>query len=217
MANGCATRVFLARHGETAWNREGVFRGTHDVPLNDNGREQARLLGQSLSRHHIDAAYSSPQSRAVETAKTALAGTAVQVATDDRLRDFCYGDWQTLAEAEVKRRWPTEYRAWSTDPQSLRVPGGSTLAEVSEVAFAAMEELTTRHAGGAIALFAHRVVNKLLVLAALGLSLDRFSFIRQDNCSVNEFERTKEGYIVITLNDTSHLQTEGVDLLCADF
>ena len=62
-----------------------------------------------------------------------------------------------------------------------------------------------RHDGQTVALLGHRVVNKLLVLAALGLGVDRFPFVRQDNCCVSEFQRVDNGYVICRLNDTAHL------------
>ena len=66
-------------------------------------------------------------------------------------------------------------------------------------------------------MFAHRVVNKLLVLSALGLGVERFPFIRQDNCCLTELERTPDGYVLRVSNDTSHLRAPGVELLTQDF
>ena len=63
-----STTLLLIRHGETAWNREQIFRGVYDIPLNENGRAQARHLAEALAKREIDAAYSSPLSRAQETA-----------------------------------------------------------------------------------------------------------------------------------------------------
>ena len=63
------TKVMLVRHGETDWNRKEVFRGRIDVELNQNGREQARALAEATRIFQIDAIYSSPLSRSLETAK----------------------------------------------------------------------------------------------------------------------------------------------------
>ena len=52
-----ATRILLIRHGETAWNREKVYRGVHDIPLNDNGRRQAQLVADALKSVSIHAAF----------------------------------------------------------------------------------------------------------------------------------------------------------------
>jgi len=91
------------------------------------------------------------------------------------------------------------------------------LKEIFDNAFSAMEELALKHDGETIAIFSHRVVNKVLLLGALSLGLDRFPFIIQGNCCINEIERVQNGYLIERLNDTSHIRNAGIDLLKADF
>jgi len=212
-----STRLLLIRHGETAWNRGKIFRGAHDVPLNDNGRRQARAVARALGSQRIDAACSSPLSRAAETAAIVLDPHAVEAACCDALTDFNYGEWTGLADDVVARKWPVEHRLWLTAPHTVRAPGGEALAEVAERASAAVAEIAREHDGRTVALFAHRVINKVLALELLGLPLERFPCIRQDNCCLNEFEWTERGCIVVTLNDTSHLRQAGAELLTEDF
>jgi len=212
-----ATDILLIRHGETAWNRGKIFRGVHDIPLNDNGREQARHLAEALRDREIHAAYTSPLSRATETARIVLDPHGIDPVIEERLKDFNYGDWTGLEEGVVATKWPEEHEQWTKEPHGLRVPGGDTLAEVRDKAFGATEVIAARHDGQTVALFAHRVVNKVLVLAALGLGLDRFPYIRQDNCCLNEFQWKDGGYIVIGLNDVNHISRAGTALLQADF
>ena len=66
------TELLIIRHGETDWNREKIFRGTYDVPLNKVGRQQARLAAVALEQEQINVAYTSPLSRATETATIVL-------------------------------------------------------------------------------------------------------------------------------------------------
>ena len=113
------TDVLLIRHGETAWNRGKIFRGTHDVPLNDNGRAQGAALAEALRNRRIDAAFTSGLSRARETAEIVLAGRNVAAVIEDGLCDFDYGDWTGLAEREVARRYPAEYGAWLAAPHTV--------------------------------------------------------------------------------------------------
>lgn len=211
------TTILLIRHGETDWNRRKVFRGTCDVPLNGNGLRQAELLAAALRERSVHAACTSPLARARQTAEKVLNGRGITAVVDERLTDFCYGDWGGLEEAEVARRWPREFELWSTRPHEVRVPGGGTLREVQDRAFEAMEDDAAGREGETVALFAHRVVSKLLVLAALGLGVDRFPFIREDNCCLTELERTAEGYVLVRLNDTSHLRAGSVQVLTEDF
>jgi probable phosphoglycerate mutase len=212
-----STTILLIRHGETAWNREKIFRGVYDIPLNENGRHQAGHLARALAGRRIDVAYSSPLSRAMETAQIALEPHGIEATVHDGLTDFNYGAWTGLKDEVVAQRWPEEHARWLAEPHAAHPPGGDTLQGLFDRAFASLEELAQRHAGQTVALFAHRVVNKVLVLGVLTLGLERFPFIRQDNCCLNEFERTTRGYVVVSLNDTAHIRRAGADLLKADF
>ena len=212
-----STTILLVRHGETAWNRDKVFRGTFDIPLNDNGRQQARLASTSLAQTPIAAAYTSPLSRASETARIVLEPHGLAATEHDGLLDIDYGDWTGKSDADVASTWPCEHAAWSAEPHAVRIPGGNTLQEVYDRAFRAMEEVAERHAGGTVALFSHRVVNKLLILGAVQLGLSRFPFIIQGNCCINTLERTAAGYLIHCLNDTSHIRSAGAALLTVDF
>ena len=212
-----ATTILLIRHGETAWNRGKIFRGVYDIPLNENGCTQASQLAKALASRRIDNAYSSPLSRAKRTAQIVLESHEIEAIVHEGLKDFNYGQWTGLEDEVVARRWPEEHKCWTATPHAIRPPGGETLREVFDRAFDVVEEIAQKHDGQTVAIFAHRVVNKLLVLGMLTLELERFPFIRQDNCCFNEFERTEKGYVVINLNDTSHLRQAGIDLLKADF
>ena len=211
------TTILLVRHGETAWNRAEIFRGVYDIPLNDNGRLQAGHLARSLASRPIDVAYSSPLSRARETACIVLEPHGIAATLHDGLTDFNYGAWTGLEERAVATQWPAEHARWLAEPHRARPPDGDTLQEVFDRAFGALEGIASEHDGCTVALFAHRVVNKLLVLGMLTLGLERFPFIRQDNCCLNEFQSTARGYVVVTLNDTAHIRRAGADLLKADF
>jgi probable phosphoglycerate mutase len=95
--------LLLVRHGETEWSMSGRHTGSTDVPLTDNGREQARLLGPLIARHHIAAAFVSPMRRARETAR--LAGvTGARV--DDDLREWDYGGYEGVTTLEIHRERP---------------------------------------------------------------------------------------------------------------
>jgi len=212
-----ATRILLIRHGETAWNRAKVFRGRHDIPLNENGRRQAGSVAEALKAVPIHAAYTSPLSRSVETAETVLASRGITLRPHEGLIDFDYGEWTGKSEVEVANGWPQEYAAWVERPRTARVPGGETLRAAFERAFGAIEEIARQHDGQTVALFAHRVVNKLLVLGTLGLGLERFPFILQGNCCINEFVRTANGYVIERINDTAHIRLAGNEAVTFDF
>ncbi|MFD9463990.1 histidine phosphatase family protein [Streptomyces sp. NPDC060027] len=95
--------LLLVRHGETAWSMSGRHTGSTDVPLTDNGREQARRLGPLIARHHIAAAFVSPMRRARETAELAGVGGA---RVDADLSEWDYGGYEGITTVEIHRERP---------------------------------------------------------------------------------------------------------------
>jgi broad specificity phosphatase PhoE len=197
------TWIYLIRHGETEWNREEVFRGRKDIPLSDRGREQARLLASRLRDTLLAAVYSSPLQRASETARIVAACQAVDPA--DGLTDMSFGEWEGLPLSEVEARWPDLHALWQTRPESFTAPGGENLEAVRSRALPALETIAQTHPDAAVAVVSHRVVNKVLLCAALGLDQSQFWRIRQDTCCLNIIERAPHGWILRLLNDTCHL------------
>jgi hypothetical protein len=122
--------IYVLRHGETEWNREGRLQGHLDSPLTALGRGQAAGQNAILRRHLPEGAtaISSDSGRSVETARRALEGLDLPLRYDPRLREVALGDWQGLTIAEVERGWGflTEGRDpfdWKFD-----APGGESLA-----------------------------------------------------------------------------------------
>ena len=199
--------VVLIRHGETAWNRDEVFRGRADVPLSERGREQARLLAGALAGRAIEAVYSSPLSRARETAAPVAEAKGLEVVVEDRLVDMSFGEWEGVPRAEVEERWVELYEMWVRDPGGFRAPGGESLADVLARAWPAMEEIAGRH--GVAAVVSHRVVCKVVVCEALGSGAAGFWRVRVDTASVSVLEQDERGWVVTRVNDTHHLRGLG--------
>ncbi|MGH9170772.1 MAG: histidine phosphatase family protein [Acidimicrobiales bacterium] len=95
-------RLFLVRHGQTELNKAGLLRGEIDVPLDETGEEEARLLGEVFAGVEIGTIVSSPLLRARETARRLAEATNVAVALDERLGDRRYGQWAGRASSEAE-------------------------------------------------------------------------------------------------------------------
>jgi broad specificity phosphatase PhoE len=199
------TELILARHGETEWNVEEVFRGRVDVELNETGRRQAELLAESLSELKIEAVYSSPLKRALDTAKSIARRQRLEVEVSPGLIDCDFGQWQELPLKEVKNRYKDLYRQWTESPQLVKIPGGESLDRVRERALKVVNELMAEH-GGRVVLVSHRVVNKVLICALLGLDNSHFWNIRQDTCGTTTFSYQDGRFVLIKHNDTSYLR-----------
>ena len=204
------TRFILVRHGQTEWNRMERFRGRADVPLNAAGLAQAAAAGRRLAAEWpLTAVYSSPLSRAAATAEAIAAHFDLPVERLDGLADIDYGEWQGLTPDEARALWPAQVKAWYTAPHTVRPPGGESLADLRVRAMATIHTLASRHAGQTVALVSHTVVNRVILLAILGLGNDRFWRLRQDNGAINVFEAEGRDFVLVGMNDTCHLRLAG--------
>ncbi len=201
------TRIILVRHGRTEWNRVERFRGRADVPLDDTGLAQAEAAGNRISADWaVTAVYSSPLQRAVRTAQAIARHYGLPVLTHPGLIDIDYGQWQGRTPDEASQQWPEMVEAWYRAPQAVRIPGGESLDDLRLRGMAAVNELAARHAGQTIVLVGHTVINRVILLGALGLGHDRFWRIRQDTGAINLFEVEGDEYTLASLNETTHLR-----------
>jgi broad specificity phosphatase PhoE len=136
--------ILLARHGETASNRERRFQGRLDVPLNDAGRDQARALAERVKDEPVAALYASPLSRARETAEIVGAALGLAPRLDERLVEVDVGDWQTRLKDDVAREDPEGWAAFRAAGEGFRFPGGESLLEQQERVIAALVDITQR-------------------------------------------------------------------------
>jgi broad specificity phosphatase PhoE len=198
--------IILTRHGETDWNLNEVFRGRIDVGLNETGFRQAELLGKYLSDVNIDFIYSSPLNRAIKTAGAIAGYHGLQVNAVPGLIDFDYGEWQGLSHQEVKDRYEELYAAWLSHPEKVRMPDGETLEDVRKRAMVVVKDVIRRD-DGVVVLVSHRVVNKVLICALLGLDNSHFWNIKLDTCGITSFTYEGGRFILTRHNDTSHLKS----------
>jgi broad specificity phosphatase PhoE len=134
--------IYYIRHGETAWNAEGRFQGSQDIPLNDLGRAQAVASGEILARllardGHAAATLpyvASPLGRArltMELARGALKLPAADYSVDDRLREIGYGQWEGLTLPEMQLNDAATFALREVDKWTIAAPSGESYASVT--------------------------------------------------------------------------------------
>jgi probable phosphoglycerate mutase len=154
-------QVWLARHGETEWSRDGRHTGVTDIPLTDPGRLQAGALRTRLAEHRFALVLTSPRSRATETAE--LAGFADVAVPDPDLAEWDYGELEGRRTADIVADLP-DWTIW-TGPWS----GGETAEQVSDRADRVIARCLVPEVDGDALLFGHG--HMLRVLAARWLQL----------------------------------------------
>ena len=210
------TSIYLVRHGQTAWNKEEIFRGRTDIPLDETGLKQAELVGQYFKGMEIHAIYSSSLSRALQTAQKIAQFHDLKVQPLQGIIDMSFGKWEGRPHQEIRESDMETYRQWVETPHLIRLPGGESLDDVRVRAMAAVEELIRNHPGKTLVLVSHRVICKVLICAILGLDNSHFWQITQDTTAINLIQYRNGKYILSLMNETCHLkllkeQTQKVD------
>jgi broad specificity phosphatase PhoE len=211
------TSIYLIRHGQTAWNREEVFRGRTDVPLDETGLKQAELVGQYFKGMEIHGIYSSPLSRAWETAQRIARFHNLKVKPLEGIVDMSFGDWEGHAHQEIRKIDAETYRQWVESPHLVRLPGGEGLDDVRVRAMVALGEVIQNHPGKTLILVSHRVICKVLICAILGLDNSHFWQITQDTTAINLIQYKNGRYILSLMNETCHLKALKEEKVMIDF
>ena len=200
------TEIMLVRHGETEWNVGEVFRGRVDMELNETGTKQAEKLAEYLGNQRLKIIYSSPLQRALKTAEIIARQHKIEVTIAPGLIDFNYGQWQGLSHRKVKDRYKELYGEWINHPERVKIPDGENLEDVRQRTMAVVNDIITGH-NGTVVLVSHRVVNKVLICALLGLDDSHFWKIKQDTGGLTIFTHENERFVLTRHNDTSYLES----------
>jgi broad specificity phosphatase PhoE len=126
---GLDALVFLARHGQTAYNREGRFQGQQEIPLDETGRAQAAELAERAVPYGFAALWCSPLLRARETADAVAARIGLEPVEDARLMETDAGDWTDRTFADVRAQAPELFDAFASGEPGFAFPGGESFAQ----------------------------------------------------------------------------------------
>lgn len=200
------TRLYLARHGQVEGHEVKRYNGQGNVPLTALGALQSRQLCERLRRVSLQAVYSSDLDRSAHCAQLIAAAHGLTAVTDVALRELNSGDWEGRTWAELQEACPEDWQARLQDLVNFQIPGGESLRDAAERVRPVLQNILARHAGGQVALVAHGGINRILLLDAIGASLDRAFSIEQDYGCLNVIDYLPDGHCVVRLlNGTAHL------------
>jgi broad specificity phosphatase PhoE len=166
--------VWLVRHGETEWSRDGRHTSTTDLRLTDDGRRVAATLLDRLDTETFALVLTSPRERARETAR--LAGYA-DATVDDDLAEWDYGELEGLTSTEIQRTYPG-WTIWDGP-----WPGGETPAQVAERFDRVVARCRAVH--GRVLLFGHGHALRVLAARWLGLPVAEGRHLDLDTATIS--------------------------------
>jgi broad specificity phosphatase PhoE len=163
------TRLLLVRHGATTLSAEDRFAGATDIDLSEEGRRQARCLGERLAEEKIAAIYASPMKRTRDTAAAIADPQRLAIQVEDGLREIHHGHWEGLTRKEVESRFESEYAQWEEDPFTFAPAGGENGIDVMARALPVVRAIALRHPGESIAIVSHKATIRLILCSLLGI------------------------------------------------
>ena len=204
------SRIFLIRHGETNWNKEGRFQGQIDIPLNENGKDQARKTSKYLRNISFNKAFSSSMHRPYETAQIILQDNHdIKIKKIDSLIEISHGLWEGKLEAEIKEKWPILLNDWHNKPEKVIMPEGESIKDVSDRSVEAFNKICLSQKNNDLSLLvAHDAVNKTLICNILSMNYSNIWMIKQGNGGITVidlFNDPQKSPVISALNITTHL------------
>ena len=204
------SRIFLVRHGETNWNKEGRFQGQINIPLNNNGKNQAKKASEYLNEINFNKAFSSSMDRPYETAQIILQNSSdIEITKIKELVEISHGLWEGKLENEIQKQWPELLKNWHEHPEEVIMPSGESIKEVSERSVKAWDEICLAQKNNDLTLLvAHDAVNKTLICNILGIDFSNIWMIKQGNGGItiiDLFDDPQKDNVISALNITTHL------------
>jgi broad specificity phosphatase PhoE len=204
-------KLYLIRHGETDWNADGRIQGHSDVELNERGLEQARRLALRIGEEkEFIAIYSSPLIRAYRTAELMGIALGLHVTPDPRLLERSLGQLEGLTMNEIRERFPDVHRAWHQGGPRPHIAGEESRAEFVQRVRTFVRDIRGAHAEGQVIAVTHGGTINMLLMASLDLDIERPLPFWIDNASINIVQWGERGARLRLLNDTCHLNHEGI-------
>jgi broad specificity phosphatase PhoE len=198
-------KLFVMRHGETAWTRERRFTGARDVAMAAEGHVQAEAIARALAGEKLVAVYASPLDRTRTTAEIVAKPHQLPVQVDPALREMAFGRWEGRDRDAIAVEEADAWRTWREAPHTLAAHGGEALTDVAARVADFVERVRVAHDNQAIAVATHAIVIRLLVLSALGLGPDRLWSVDASPAGISEIDLGTDWSTVHRMNTLTHL------------
>jgi len=198
-------KIILMRHGRTLANIEQIYQGQGDSPLSELGIKQAKAASKFLAHTKIDEIYSSDLTRSFETANIMAKPHKKSVIKIRGLRERFYGKWEGMRFDEIERKYNRLYKKWMITPNKARIPGAEPLKDLQKRGVSAVKAIAKSKKDKTILIVGHGGINRTILFHFLGIDLNDFWKIKQDNCCMNVIEFDKEKIRVSLLNSTCFL------------
>lgn len=196
------TRFLLIRHGAVDSSGKALAGRMAGVHLNERGRQQAQALSERLAGAGIDAIYSSPMERAVETARPLAGSLGLEVQSEPSLIEVDFGEWTNRSFAELSS--DPGFQRFNAFRSTAAVPGGEFMLQAQARMITGLDDLRRRHPQATVAVIGHGDPIRAAVAWYVGIPLDLFQRIEISLASVSVVEIDADTVRVVSVNTTGN-------------
>lgn len=201
------TEIYIARHGQTEWNREGIIQGCMDSKLTDIGIIGAELLNKRVKDLEIDYIISSPLGRAYNTAKIIKGDRDIEIIKCDGLKEICCGDFEGHRFMDLSEEYPEEFSKIRENPFDNRYPNGENLSEFFDRVAKCFKDIIEKYKNNKILIVAHGGTIKCIQAFIRNRKIDNKWFDSVvENCSFTHLKIIDGDIKVCVFNDITHLE-----------
>lgn len=196
--------LFCVRHGQSEFNAEGRIQGQFDAKLSELGRSQAHRVAEALAVHPVEKVFTSPLSRAYQTAQVIAERLELPLEVIDDLQELNAGVFQGKLWSEVEAEYPEASKAWRSYDPDFKIPQGESRRELMIRGTAALEAIREKEHECVVAV-SHGAILGAGIKGLLQIPAELNPF-QLANCSITQL-KFGERFKLISLNETGHLQS----------
>ncbi|MGM0436512.1 MAG: histidine phosphatase family protein, partial [Bacillota bacterium] len=202
--------LYLIRHGQTDANVKKIYQGNSNVPLNESGKEQAKIIAWRFKGYPIKALYSSDLERALETARAINQYHDLDLFIERDLQEISLGEWQGKTRDQVKSEYGDfiQQRRDNDDIYTTAVPGGESYQMLERRAMDILNRIVSTSNYDHVAIVTHGGIIKSIVGHILDLPHEKRNAFDVYNTSITvlKYSKDKNRFKIKALNDTAHLE-----------
>ncbi|GGF02687.1 histidine phosphatase family protein [Hymenobacter cavernae] len=198
------TRFLLIRHATTDSVGKRLSGRTPGVSLNEEGRTQAQYLAQRLASLPVNALYSSPLERAMQTAEPISKALGLETIICEEVLEMDFGQWTNCSFKELEN--DPVFQRFNTFRSNTRIPGGELMLDAQARIVRGLEKLGAQHPNQTVAVVSHADLIKAAVAYYAGIHLDMFQRLEISAASVSVLELYDETARLLLLNHTGEIK-----------
>lgn len=200
-------KIYITRHGETEWNKEGRMQGWKNSNLTEDGIKNAKKLGERLKHVDFDCIYCSPLGRAVDTAKYIRQDKDTKIVLIDSLKEMGFGKWEGMEQDTINELYPIEYFNFWNKPHLYSPIEGESFDELFKRIKDVLNQIISNSSLENVLIVSHAVAIKAIYAIIKNYPLEELwkpPFLQGTSLTIIEVEDNETNIILEA--DTSHLE-----------